>query len=83
MRHGSQIRERALDRRLGIQVTEVNQLETGSGLSIADLFCLGFPDSIPVFGQQFLIASSVSTVLVLPFNLINSIMDCMQGLSTR
>jgi hypothetical protein len=57
--------------------------EIVEGLSIAGLFRLGFPESIPVFGQQFLIASSVATVLVLPFNLINSIMDHMQGLSTR
>jgi hypothetical protein len=38
MRHGSPIRERGLDGRIKFRITEVNQLKTGSGLSIAVLF---------------------------------------------
>ena len=36
-RHGSPIRERGLDRRIRIRISEVNHLEAGSGLSIAYL----------------------------------------------
>jgi hypothetical protein len=35
----SPIRERGLDGRIRIQIRDVNQLEAGSGLSIADVFC--------------------------------------------
>jgi hypothetical protein len=69
--------------RLSVKANATALSELVEGLFIAGLFSLGFPESIPVFGQQFLIASSASTVLVLPFNLINSMMDYMQGLSTR
>ncbi len=45
MRHGSPIRERDLDGRIKFRIREVNQLEAGSGLSIAGLFAAALPMS--------------------------------------
>jgi hypothetical protein len=44
---------------------------------------LCFLGSIPAVGLQFLIESSLGTLVVPSFNLINSLMDIMMGLSTR
>ena len=51
-RHGSPIRERDLDWRIVIRIREVNQLLTGSGLSIADLLGLWFGGAQDLCGNR-------------------------------
>ena len=53
MRHGYPIREGGLVLRIEFQIRDVNQIEAGSGLSIADLFSAfglqveSIPESLP------------------------------------